>query len=37
MGKVLLTGGSGFIAAHVIDFLLDHGYAYLGPCGFQSN
>ncbi|RMJ22906.1 hypothetical protein PHISP_06225 [Aspergillus sp. HF37] len=26
MGKVLLTGGSGFIAAHVIDFLLDHGF-----------
>ncbi|KAK4208534.1 putative NADPH-dependent methylglyoxal reductase [Rhypophila decipiens] len=25
-GKVLLTGGSGFIAAHVLDSLLDHGF-----------
>ncbi|PYI05858.1 NAD(P)-binding protein [Aspergillus sclerotiicarbonarius CBS 121057] len=26
MGKVLLTGGSGFIAAHIIDILLAHGF-----------
>ncbi|KJR87703.1 ketoreductase [Sporothrix schenckii 1099-18] len=26
-GNVLLTGGSGFIASHVLDILLDHGYA----------
>jgi nucleoside-diphosphate-sugar epimerase len=26
MAKVLLTGGSGFIAAHVLDILLDHGF-----------
>ncbi|TPX12421.1 uncharacterized protein E0L32_006833 [Thyridium curvatum] len=25
-GKVLLTGGSGFIASHVLDTLLDHGF-----------
>ncbi|KAK3312527.1 hypothetical protein B0H66DRAFT_400341 [Apodospora peruviana] len=25
-GNVLLTGGSGFIAAHVLDCLLDHGF-----------
>ncbi|KAK0621973.1 hypothetical protein B0T17DRAFT_493449 [Bombardia bombarda] len=25
-GKVLLTGGSGFIASHVLDCLLDHGF-----------
>ncbi|KKK14596.1 hypothetical protein ARAM_005838 [Aspergillus rambellii] len=27
MGKVLLTGGSGFIAAHTLDVLLNHGFA----------
>ncbi|KAH8691188.1 mitochondrial ribosomal protein subunit-domain-containing protein [Talaromyces proteolyticus] len=26
MAKVLLTGGSGFIAAHVLDILLEHGF-----------
>ncbi|KAE8146042.1 NAD(P)-binding protein [Aspergillus avenaceus] len=26
MVKVLLTGGSGFIAAHIIDYLLEHGF-----------
>ncbi|PWY73689.1 ketoreductase [Aspergillus heteromorphus CBS 117.55] len=26
MGKVLLTGGSGFIAAHIVDILLAHGF-----------
>ncbi|KAG0647827.1 Ketoreductase azaE [Hyphodiscus hymeniophilus] len=26
MSKVLLTGGSGFIAAHVLDILLEHGH-----------
>ncbi|KAJ5895018.1 hypothetical protein N7495_006709 [Penicillium taxi] len=26
MVKVLLTGGSGFIAAHIIDILLEHGF-----------
>lgn len=26
MVKVLLTGGSGFIAAHIVDILLQHGY-----------
>ncbi|PYH99623.1 NAD(P)-binding protein [Aspergillus ellipticus CBS 707.79] len=26
MGRVLLTGGSGFIAAHIIDILLAHGF-----------
>ncbi|KAK8125621.1 uncharacterized protein PG998_001380 [Apiospora kogelbergensis] len=25
-GKVLLTGGSGFIASHVLDYLLDYGF-----------
>ncbi|KAK4225243.1 putative NADPH-dependent methylglyoxal reductase [Podospora fimiseda] len=25
-GKVLLTGGTGFIASHILDCLLDHGY-----------
>ncbi|KAK4161386.1 putative NADPH-dependent methylglyoxal reductase [Cladorrhinum sp. PSN259] len=25
-GKVLLTGGTGFIASHILDTLLDHGY-----------
>lgn len=25
--RVLLTGGSGFIAAHVLDILLDHGHS----------
>ncbi|KAK3353950.1 hypothetical protein B0T25DRAFT_545712 [Lasiosphaeria hispida] len=25
-GKVLLTGGTGFIASHVLDYLLDHGF-----------
>ncbi|KAK0723512.1 hypothetical protein B0T26DRAFT_853163 [Lasiosphaeria miniovina] len=25
-GKVLLTGGTGFIASHVLDSLVDHGY-----------
>lgn len=25
--KVLLTGGSGFIAAHCLDMLLEHGFA----------
>lgn len=25
--KVLLTGGSGFIAAHCLEQLLEHGYA----------
>lgn len=27
MTRVLLTGGSGFIAAHVLDILLDHGHS----------
>jgi len=27
MTRVLLTGGSGFIAAHVLDVLLDHGHS----------
>jgi len=27
MSKVLLTGGSGFIAAHVLDILLEHGHS----------
>jgi len=27
MTKVLLTGGSGFIAAHVLDILLEHGHS----------
>jgi len=27
MTKVLLTGGSGFIAAHIIDVLLEHGHS----------
>ncbi|KAF2236789.1 NAD(P)-binding protein [Viridothelium virens] len=27
MTRVLLTGGSGFIAAHVLDTLLEHGYS----------
>lgn len=27
MSKVLLTGGSGFIAAHVLDILLQHGHS----------
>ncbi|KAH8781987.1 putative NADPH-dependent methylglyoxal reductase GRP2 [Hyaloscypha finlandica] len=27
MAKVLLTGGSGFIAAHILDVLLDHGHS----------
>ncbi|OCK82210.1 NAD(P)-binding protein [Lepidopterella palustris CBS 459.81] len=27
MTRVLLTGGSGFIAAHTLDFLLKHGYS----------
>ena len=27
MGRVLLTGGSGFIAAHVLDILLEHGHS----------
>jgi hypothetical protein len=26
MTRVLLTGGSGFIAAHILDLLLKHGY-----------
>jgi nucleoside-diphosphate-sugar epimerase len=26
MVKVLLTGGSGFIAAHIVDILLQHGF-----------
>lgn len=26
--KVLLTGGSGFIAAHCLDVLLEHGFVY---------
>lgn len=27
MSRVLLTGGSGYIAAHVLDSLLAHGYS----------
>jgi len=27
MTRVLLTGGSGFIAAHVLDYLLEHGHS----------
>lgn len=27
MTRVLLTGGSGFIAAHVLESLLEHGYS----------
>jgi len=27
MTRVLLTGGSGFIAAHVLDILLEHGHS----------
>jgi len=27
MPRVLLTGGSGFIAAHILDALLDHGHS----------
>jgi nucleoside-diphosphate-sugar epimerase len=27
MTRVLLTGGSGFIAAHTLDILLDHGHS----------
>ncbi|KAI5298676.1 methylglyoxal reductase (NADPH-dependent) gre2, partial [Ascosphaera atra] len=27
MVRVLLTGGSGFIAAHVLDNLLEHGHS----------
>jgi len=27
MTRVLLTGGSGFIAAHVLDILLQHGHS----------
>jgi UDP-glucose 4-epimerase len=26
MTRVLLTGGSGFVAAHVLNFLLERGY-----------
>lgn len=27
MTRVLLTGGSGFIASHILESLLDHGYS----------
>jgi UDP-glucose 4-epimerase len=27
--KVLLTGGSGFIAAHCLDLLLEHGFVWI--------
>lgn len=27
MTRVLLTGGSGFIGAHILDSLLNHGYS----------
>jgi len=36
MPRVLLTGGSGFIAAHVLDLLLEHGHSVVTTVRSQS-